>query len=147
MVRQWKKVPTVMLPEESELVELILRKNRNTQLGYIGKWLRVPETAADGKTFLRTALIKAAHEPKTFAHLGKNKIIKQLEKDYHGMISTFKKDFGRYIRNCHACRRNKTPRDKTIMLDMRLNYLRAKPSGQLAAWCSFWSFSASYTAL
>ncbi|XP_044715680.1 reverse transcriptase (RNA-dependent DNA polymerase) domain-containing protein [Hirsutella rhossiliensis] len=40
-----------------------------------------------------------------------NKVIKLLQRDFYW--PRMKEDIRRYIRNCHDCRRNKTPRDKT----------------------------------
>jgi hypothetical protein len=95
------------------LVDEIVNENRRQHGGELkrtdkGK-LWVPEKSGD--TFLRTCLIREAHEPLTRAHGGRRKTIKFLNKDYYWEGLT--QDVGRYIRNCLSCRRNKIPRDKT----------------------------------
>lgn len=93
-----------------DLIDLIVKENQHQQLGYQDTRLRVPEMSATG-LFLRTALIREAHEPKIFAHQGQNKVIQLLKKEYHW--PSMGKDIRRYVNNCHSCRRNKTPHDKT----------------------------------
>lgn len=98
-------------PSGADLVDLIKAENRAQKLGkHNGEW-EVPERTSDGQINLRTALIKEAHEPQIFAHQGINKTMQMLKKDYHW--SSLSKDVRRYIKNCHACQRNKTRHDKT----------------------------------
>ncbi|KAM4057396.1 reverse transcriptase (RNA-dependent DNA polymerase) [Hirsutella rhossiliensis] len=95
----------------AELVSLIRQENLLQDLGTHGTHLIVPAQTSDKQTFLQTALIREAHEPQIFAHAGQNKVIKLLQRDFYW--PRMKEDIRRYIRNCHDCRRNKTPRDKT----------------------------------
>ena len=60
---------------------------------------------------LRTDLIREAHEQVSTAHLGRNKTIRLLANRYYWRGLTA--NVGRYIRNCHACRRANAPRDRT----------------------------------
>jgi hypothetical protein len=95
----------------ADLVDLIRTENEKQQLGQHDGKLVVPELTSDGKTFLRTALIREAHEPKIFGHQGQNKTIEALRKQYYwGEIN---KDVRRYVKNCHACGRNKGRHDRT----------------------------------
>ena len=98
-------------PEGADLVDLIKKENDQQQLGYHQGRLVVPETTADGKIYLRTALIKEAHTPKIFAHEGQNKTIQLLKRQYfwEGMTKTIRQ----YVKNCHECERNKIRHDKT----------------------------------
>ncbi|KAM4064200.1 reverse transcriptase (RNA-dependent DNA polymerase) [Hirsutella rhossiliensis] len=99
------------VPKGAELVSLIRQENLLQDLGTHGTHLIVPAQTSDKQTFLQTALIREAHEPQIFAHAGQNKVIKLLQRDFYW--PRMKEDIRRYIRNCHDCRRNKTPRDKT----------------------------------
>ena len=99
------------IPRGADLVDLIRRENKAQHLGTKDSKLVVPEKTTDGSVFLRTALIREAHEPKIFAHPGQNKVIKMLEREY--TWPRLKQDVRQYVRNCYDCRRNKTPRDKT----------------------------------
>ncbi|KAM4064262.1 reverse transcriptase (RNA-dependent DNA polymerase) [Hirsutella rhossiliensis] len=99
------------VPKGAELVSLIRQENLLQDLGTHGTHLVVPAQTSDKQTFLQTALIREAHEPQIFAHAGQNKVIKLLQRDFYW--PRMKEDIRRYIRNCHDCRRNKTPRDKT----------------------------------
>ncbi|KJZ68960.1 hypothetical protein HIM_08979 [Hirsutella minnesotensis 3608] len=99
------------VPKGAELVSLIRQENLLQDLGTHGTRLIVPAQTSDKQTFLQTALIREAHEPQIFAHAGQNKVIKLLQRDFYW--PRMKEDIRRYIRNCHDCRRNKTPRDKT----------------------------------
>lgn len=94
----------------AELVDKILKENEAQELGRHQGRIVVPEVARDG-TFLWTALIREAHEPKVFAHAGQNKTIQTLKRRYFwdGMTKTIRQ----YIRNCHACCRHKTRHDRT----------------------------------
>jgi hypothetical protein len=95
----------------SDLVDLILSENKRQRLGqHMGK-LVVPELTTDGKTYLRTALIRQAHEPKIFAHQGQNKTIEAIRRQYHW--ENLNKDVRRYLKNCHECGRNKGRHDRT----------------------------------
>jgi hypothetical protein len=99
------------IPQGADLVDLIKNENQAQGLGTKDKRLWVPEKTADGRIYLQTALIREAHVPKIFAHPGQNKVIKMLEREYYW--PQLKQSVRRYIRNCHECRRNKIPRDKT----------------------------------
>lgn len=98
-------------PQGSDLVDLIVKENQDRQLGLHDGRLVVPETTADGKIFLRTALLREAHEPSIFAHGGQNKTRAAVHKTY--WWETLGRDVKRYIRNCRECQRNKTRHDKT----------------------------------
>jgi hypothetical protein len=95
----------------ADLVDVIVAENEKQNLGRKEGLLVVPETTSDGAVFLRTALIREAHEPKAFAHAGQNKTIALLKKEYwwRGRNS----DIKRYIKNCRDCQRNKVRHDKT----------------------------------
>jgi hypothetical protein len=95
----------------TDLIDRIIAENRAQDLGTHGGRLIVPEKTQDQSTFLRTALIRAAHEPAIFAHAGQNKLIKRLKREYYW--PDMEKDIRRYSRNCRPCRRNKKTRDKT----------------------------------
>jgi hypothetical protein len=90
---------------------LIVLENKKQNLGTRDGKTIVPTTTSDGTIFMRTALIREAHEPPVFAHGGQNKTIYLLKQDYwwEGMT----KDIKRYIKNCQKCGRNKTRHDKT----------------------------------
>ena len=95
------------------LVDAITTANKQQNQGKLrrtnnGK-LWVPEK--QGQTYLRTCLIREAHEPVVRAHCGRGKTQTYLAQEYYweGM----NQDIARYIRNCFSCRRNKVPRDKT----------------------------------
>lgn len=94
----------------ADLVDLIRAENERQGLGSHDGKLIVPELTRDGTVFLRTALIREAHEPPTFGHGGQNKTIESLRRRYHwdGM----NKDIRRYIRNCRDCGRNKGRHDR-----------------------------------
>ncbi|XP_044717342.1 reverse transcriptase (RNA-dependent DNA polymerase) domain-containing protein [Hirsutella rhossiliensis] len=95
------------VPKGAELVSLIRQENLLQDLGTHGTHLVVPAQTSDKQTFLQTALIRETHEPQIFAHAGQNKVIKLLQRDFYW--PRMKEDIRRYIRNCHDCRRNKTP--------------------------------------
>src|ERR1700694_1305339 len=99
------------IPRGADLVDLIREENRVQELGLKDECLIVPETTADGKIFLRTALIREAHEPALFAHPGQNKTLELLKREY--WWSGRNKDIKTYVRNCRQCGRNKTRHDKT----------------------------------
>jgi hypothetical protein len=63
----------------ADLVNRIKKENQQQDLGQVDGRLVVPELITDGKIFLRTALIREAHEPQIFAHLGQNKVIQMLQ--------------------------------------------------------------------
>nr|BAF99128.1 pol polyprotein [Pyricularia oryzae] len=98
-------------PQGADLVALILEENLKQNLGRHDSLLTVPETTQDGKIFLRTALIREAHEPKIFGHGGQNKTLSRLKKDYWWPDRN--RDVKRYIKNCRECQRNKVRHDKT----------------------------------
>jgi hypothetical protein len=60
---------------------------------------------------LVTDLIREAHTTIQTAHAGMNKTIQMLSDRYYW--PTLRADTSRFIRNCHPCRRNHVPRDKT----------------------------------
>lgn len=95
----------------ADLVDVIISENAKQNLGRKEGLLVVPETTSDGGIFLRTALIREAHEPKIFAHAGQNKTIALVKREYWWQGRN--KDIKRYIRNCRGCRRNKVWHDKT----------------------------------
>lgn len=100
-----------LVPNGADLVDLIILENEKQKLGKEGNRLVVPETTSDKTIFLRTALIREAHEPVIFAHGGQHKTMEFLRKEYfwEGM----RNDVKAYIRNCQQCGRNKTRHDKT----------------------------------
>ena len=61
---------------------MIRAENAVQKQGYRGGCLVVPETTADGKVFLRTALVREAHEPPLFVHLRQNKTIELVKREY-----------------------------------------------------------------
>jgi hypothetical protein len=103
------------------LKEAILEANRREaeskpedEVDADGRWvwngrLQVPEKGPRGE-YLRTELIREAHETKTSAHPGKNKLKQILQGLYYwpGMG----KDIETFLGNCRACKRNMTFRDK-----------------------------------
>ena len=103
--------PNAHVVSGADLVDLIRQENEKQKLGQHQGKLVVPETTLDGQIFLRTALIREAHEPKIFAHAGQNKTIQMIKRRYfwEGMSQTIRK----YIKNCHDCERNKGRHDKT----------------------------------
>ena len=90
---------------------MIHAENAAQEQGYRDGCLVVPETTADGKIFLRTALIREAHEPPLFAHPGQNKTVELIKREYWWYGRN--KDIRRYVRNCKKYGRNKTRHDKT----------------------------------
>ncbi|CCE34834.1 uncharacterized protein CPUR_08773 [Claviceps purpurea 20.1] len=104
-------VDALVIPQGADLVDLIIKENQDRQLGSHEGKLIVPETTADGQIFLRTALIRGAHEPAIFAHGGLNKTKAELIKNY--WWDGLGRDVRRYVANCRECQRNKTRRDKT----------------------------------
>jgi len=70
------------IPQGADLVDLIRKENTAQELGYRDGCLVVPETTADGKIFLQTALIREAHKPSIFAHPGQNKTTELLKREY-----------------------------------------------------------------
>jgi hypothetical protein len=98
-------------PRGADLVDLIATENESQQAGSHNGKIVVPSTTGDGKTHLRTALIREAHEPTIFAHGGQNKTLRLLQRDYYwrGM----NQDVRRYVKNCAECCRNKSKHDKT----------------------------------
>jgi hypothetical protein len=105
------QVPTTKAPAGADLVDLILEENRKQNLGQYEGRIWVPELTSDGSIYLRTALIREAHEPHIFAHPGRGKITKFLQREYYW--PEMKKTIDRYERNCRLCRRNKINTDKT----------------------------------
>ena len=108
---QLASLETVEIPRGANLVDLILSENKAQSLGKHESKVVVPETTQDGKIFLRTALIREAHEPPIFAHPGQNKTLKMIKRDY--WWNGLNKDIKAYVRNCQSCGRNKIRRDKT----------------------------------
>ena len=99
------------IPRGADLVDLIREENVAQKLGYRDGCLVVPETTADGKIFLQTALIREAHEPPVFPHPGQNKTIELIKREY--WWNGRNKDVKTYVRNCRKCGHNKTRQDKT----------------------------------
>ena len=99
------------IPGGADLVDLIRKENTAQELGYRDGCLVVPETTADGKIFLQTALIREAHKPSIFAHPGQNKTIELLKREY--WWSGRNRDIKTYVRNCRKCGHNKKRHDKT----------------------------------
>jgi RNase H-like domain found in reverse transcriptase/Reverse transcriptase (RNA-dependent DNA polymerase)/Integrase zinc binding domain/Chromo (CHRromatin Organisation MOdifier) domain len=95
----------------ADLVDLIRTENELQNLGKHEGKLIVPELTSDSKLFLRTALIREAHEPTTFGHGGQNKTVQSLKRRYHW--DSLNKDVRRFIRNCRECGRNKGRHDRT----------------------------------
>jgi hypothetical protein len=95
----------------ADLVDLIKVENEKQELGSHQGKLVVPELTSDGQFFLRTALIREAHEPKIFAHQGQNKTIEAIRRQYHW--EGLNKDVRRYVKNCHQCGRNKGRHDRS----------------------------------
>ena len=60
---------------------------------------------------LRTLLIREVHNQVSCAHPGRGKTLKLLTPRYYW--PRMKADVEQYIRNCHACKRASSPRDKT----------------------------------
>jgi hypothetical protein len=98
------------IPQGADLVDLIRQENARQALGSHDNRLIVPEVSQDG-LFLRTALIREAHEPKIFAHAGQNKTIEAIRQKFHW--DSLNKDVRRFVRNCYDCGRNKGRHDKT----------------------------------
>lgn len=98
-------------PQGFELADLVVIENEAQGLGKHDGKVIVPETTADGKTFLRTALIREVHGPKIYGHGGVNKTVKHLQP--YWFWEQMKKTVGQYIRNCRECQRNKARHDKT----------------------------------
>jgi hypothetical protein len=96
-----------------KLYDAIIEENKRENGGEIQKTatgkLVVPKKS--GETWLRTILIREAHEPPMRGHSGREKTLEFLSREYHwdGMRA----DVYTYVRNCLSCRRNKIPRDKT----------------------------------
>lgn len=99
------------VPGGADLIHVIKKGNERQNLGEHERRLHVPETTTDGKIFLRTALIREAHVPQIFAHASENKTVRMLRREYAWPGMT--RDIRQYVKNCHECRRNKVPRDKT----------------------------------
>lgn len=104
----------VVIPQGADLVDLILKENKQQHLGTKEGKVVVPETTSDSKIYMRTALIKEAHKPQIFAHGGQNKTIYFIKREYfwEGMS----KEIKRYLRNCRGCGRNHLRHDKTLGL-------------------------------
>jgi hypothetical protein len=99
------------VPRGADLVDLIRQESGSQDHGIQSDGrLYVPEKTKDGRIYLRTALIREAHEPPTFAHPGQNKVIRFLQREY--TWPEMKKTIRQYIKNCHDCCRNKAPRDR-----------------------------------
>jgi hypothetical protein len=105
------KDPDDDIPRGADLVDLIRKENTAQELGYRDGCLVVPETTADGKIFLQTALIREAHKPSIFAHPGQNKTIELLKREY--WWNGRNRDIKTYVRSCRKCGRNKKRHDKT----------------------------------
>jgi transposase InsO family protein len=60
---------------------------------------------------VRAALIDASHSTLATAHPGKSKTKKLIKERYYWL--RMDADIEQFVRNCHACRRSKVPRDKT----------------------------------
>lgn len=95
----------------ADLVDLIVKENQAQHAGSHKGKLVVPATTSDREIYLRTALIREAHEPAIFAHGGQNKTLRLLQRDYYW--SGMNQDVRRYVNNCAECGRNKTKHDKT----------------------------------
>ena len=67
----------------------------------------MPEKITDSGIYLQIALIQEAHISKIFAHLGQNKVIKMLEREYYW--PQLKQLVCKYICNYYKCRQNKIP--------------------------------------
>jgi RNase H-like domain found in reverse transcriptase/Reverse transcriptase (RNA-dependent DNA polymerase)/Integrase zinc binding domain/Chromo (CHRromatin Organisation MOdifier) domain len=105
-------IPESPPPAGADLVDLIRYENRRQDLGYENGKLVVPElSVSPSPIFLRTALIREAHEPKIFGHQGQTKTLEAVKRYY--TWPSISRDIRRFVKNCHDCQRNKTRHDKT----------------------------------
>ena len=96
----------------TDLVQLIEHEsNRQAPDGQTHQAGRlfVPLSSKDGR-FLRTELVREAHEPPTSSHPGRERTYLILRDHYQW--PNMKSEVSQFVRNCSACRRNKVPRDK-----------------------------------
>lgn len=93
----------------ADLVELIIEENRQQKHGTVDDKLVVPEKTQNNEIFLRTALLREAHE--LHANGEQNKTVEEIRHKY--FWKKLRQDAKRYVRNCLPCGRNKKRRDKT----------------------------------
>ena len=84
--------------------------NENDRLKYRGKIWIPGNDDKEESCKLRLRLIREAHEVPAAGHPGIAKTLELLSRDYYW--PRMDKTIARFIKNCHICRRSKTPKDK-----------------------------------
>ncbi|CCE33393.1 uncharacterized protein CPUR_07317 [Claviceps purpurea 20.1] len=122
LVAAVEAVDARVIPRGAKLADLVVKENRNRRLGLHEGKLIVPETTADGRIYLRTALMREAHEPASFAdgrislptalmregrepskstHVGQNKTKASLMEKY--WWKDLSAEVKRYVSSCRVC--------------------------------------------